>query len=270
MVIGGGRSSSRSPSACTTACTDSQGTAVRSAHPSARSTSTRWLANADELALSSAADIVILHDPQTAGLAAAVRATGATVIWRCHVGLDSANDHAREAWDFLRGYVLTADAFVFSRAGFAWEGLPRDRISVIHPSIDAFSPKNAEQGREQSLAILPAAGILAHDATDDPTFTRSDGSHRARGSTRRDPRGATARTRDRGRDRRCHAGTTSRTRSACSLASPATSRDEACASAAGGPVDRRPWPTTPRARQCWQGCGPPGTSCPTRSARACI
>ena len=34
-------------------------------------------------------DVVILHDPQTAGLAQSVRQTGATVIWRCHVGLDN-------------------------------------------------------------------------------------------------------------------------------------------------------------------------------------
>jgi trehalose synthase len=120
-------------------------------------------------------DIVILHDPQTAGLAAAVRATGATVMWRCHVGLDTANDRAREAWDFLRGYVQDAHVFIFSRAGFAWEGLPRDRISVIRPSIDAFAPKNAEQTREQSLAIMTQAGILADEAGAYPTFTRSDG-----------------------------------------------------------------------------------------------
>ena len=120
-------------------------------------------------------DIVILHDPQTAGLAAAVSKTGATVVWRCHVGLDAANDHAREAWDFLRGYVLGAHAFVFSRGGYAWEGLPRDRISVIRPSIDAFAPKNAEQDPEQSLAILATAGILADDVSAYPMFTRSDG-----------------------------------------------------------------------------------------------
>ena len=120
-------------------------------------------------------DIVILHDPQTAGLAAAVRETGATVMWRCHVGLDLANDRAREAWDFLRGYVLDAHVFIFSRAGFAWEGLPRDRISVIRPSIDAFAPKNAEQAREQSLAIMATAGVLADDVSAYPTFTRSDG-----------------------------------------------------------------------------------------------
>ena len=81
-------------------------------------------------------------------------------MWRCHVGLDVANDHARaQAWEFLRGYVLDADAFIFSRGGFAWEGSPRDRIAVIRPSIDAFAPKNAEQGPEQSLAILAAAGV---------------------------------------------------------------------------------------------------------------
>ena len=120
-------------------------------------------------------DIVILHDPQTAGLAAAVRKTGATVMWRCHVGLDAANAHARDAWDFLRGYVLDAHLSIFSRAGFAWEGLPRDRISVIRPSIDAFAPKNAEQSPDQSKAIMVTAGVLAGHVHAYPTFTRSDG-----------------------------------------------------------------------------------------------
>jgi trehalose synthase len=121
-------------------------------------------------------DMVILHDPQTAGLTEQVRRTGATVIWRCHVGLDQANDCAREAWRFLLSYVLPAHAFVFSRAGFAWEGLPRRQITVIRPSIDAFSPKNADQTRKQSLAILGRAGILARRADDEASFTRPDGS----------------------------------------------------------------------------------------------
>jgi trehalose synthase len=133
--------------------------------------------SADELVeLVRSQDIVILHDPQTAGLAESVRKTGATVMWRCHVGLDVANDHARDAWDFLRGYVLHAHRFIFSRAGFAWEGLPRDRISVIRPSIDAFAPKNAEQAPAQSLAIMASSGILAGTVDAYPTFTRSDGS----------------------------------------------------------------------------------------------
>jgi trehalose synthase len=122
-----------------------------------------------------AADVVVLHDPQTAGLVNAVHATGAAVIWRCHVGLDVANAWAREAWDFLEPYVLGADAYVFSRAAFVWDGLDEQRIAVIQPSIDAFSAKNAEQDTAQSLAILDRVGIIAHRSSALPTFTYADG-----------------------------------------------------------------------------------------------
>lgn len=44
---------------------------------------------------------MILHDPQTAGLAGAMKGTGATIIWRCHVGLDLPNRATRQAWSFL-------------------------------------------------------------------------------------------------------------------------------------------------------------------------
>ncbi len=133
-------------------------------------------ANATELLpLIHPEDVVILHDPQTAGLAEPVRRTGATVIWRCHVGLDHANEQARDAWRFLLPYVLPAHAYVFSRAGFAWEGLPRKKITVIRPSIDAFSPKNAEQSPDQSLAILFESGILAGRASEPARFVRTDG-----------------------------------------------------------------------------------------------
>jgi trehalose synthase len=133
-------------------------------------------ANAEELVeLVRPHDIVILHDPQTAGLVDAVRRTGAIVIWRCHIGLDHPNVRAREAWSLLRPYVLDADAYVFSRAAFAWEGLDRDKIAVIQPSIDIFSPKNTEQSTEQTLAILAAAGITDQLEANQPAFTRSDG-----------------------------------------------------------------------------------------------
>jgi trehalose synthase len=119
-------------------------------------------------------DVVILHDPQTAGLVDAVCAAGATAIWRCHVGRDRRNRYARDAWGFLRDYVLDADAFVFSRRAFVWEGLPEERIAVIQPSIDAFSPKNQEQAPGQTLAILSRAGIVPGHAAH-ATFTRFDG-----------------------------------------------------------------------------------------------
>ena len=121
-------------------------------------------------------DLVILHDPQTAGLVEAVRKTGATVIWRCHIGLDEPNDHARRAWSFLRPYVSDADAFVFSRPAFVWDGLPDERVSVIQPSIDAFSPKNADQTPAQTEAILARCAIVSGgERSARATFTRWDG-----------------------------------------------------------------------------------------------
>src|SRR5919109_807612 len=101
--------------------------------------------NARELAeMVAPRDVVVLHDPQTAGLVPSLRARGAPVIWRCHVGIDVPNDLARRAWRFLLGYVQEADAYVFSREAFVWEGLDRSKLTIIAPSIDAFSPKNED------------------------------------------------------------------------------------------------------------------------------
>jgi trehalose synthase len=133
-------------------------------------------ANAQELTrLVRRRDIVILHDPQTAGLVPAVRATGAICIWRCHVGIDHENAHVREACAFLAPYVTGADAYVFSRSSYMWAGLTLAKTSVIHPSIDVFSPKNAGQSPEQTLAILATAGVIAARAAGQPTYMRSDG-----------------------------------------------------------------------------------------------
>ena len=119
---------------------------------------------------------MILHDPQTAGLVPAIKRTGAIVIWRCHVGLDHPNRRSREAWAFLLHYVTEADACVYSRAAFVWDGLDPAKITVIQPSIDPFSPKNADQTGEQVRAILSRSGIATSGPSDEATFIRSDGS----------------------------------------------------------------------------------------------
>jgi trehalose synthase len=119
-------------------------------------------------------DVVIIHDPQPAGLIPAIRDIGCQTVWRCHVGLDQPHPLARRAWEFLIPYVRDADAYVFSRAAFAWEGLEKD-VTIIPPSIDAFSPKNQELDRERVLSILAVAG-LNEDRAAAPTFTNLDGS----------------------------------------------------------------------------------------------
>ena len=122
-------------------------------------------------------DVVLLHDPQTAGMIPRMLETGAPVIWRAHIGLDMPNDTAREGWRFLIPYVEQASAFVFSRPVYAWEGLDADRLTVIPPSIDAFSPKNQPMSFTGVTAVLRAAGLAAnHHDPSRAVFERLDGS----------------------------------------------------------------------------------------------
>ncbi|HEX5898191.1 MAG TPA: glycosyltransferase, partial [Solirubrobacteraceae bacterium] len=122
-------------------------------------------------------DVVLLHDPQTAGMVAPLVEKGVPVIWRAHIGLDVPNELAREAWRFLIGYVERADAFVFSRPGYTWEGLDASKVTVIAPSIDAFSPKNHAMSFTSVTAVLRAAGLAAdHHHHSRAIFERLDGS----------------------------------------------------------------------------------------------
>ena len=108
-------------------------------------------------------DVVLVHDPQPAGLIAPLRERGARVVWRCHVGYDGGNEWTERAWEFVRPYVESADAFVFSREAFAPSWVDRARLRVIPPSIDPFAPKNQDLTPFEVLAVLGAAGIVAPD-----------------------------------------------------------------------------------------------------------
>jgi trehalose synthase len=123
-----------------------------------------------------AGDVVIVHDPQPAGMIDGLRAAGAMVIWRCHVGTDVPSDLARRAWSFLLPYLARADAYVFSRESFAWAELPRDRVHVIPPTIDVFSPKNEDLEPGIVRAALVASGLLDDGGEHPPPiFRRQDG-----------------------------------------------------------------------------------------------
>jgi trehalose synthase len=120
-------------------------------------------------------DIVLLHDPQTAGLVAPLLERGARVVWRCHVGVDDPNGEAHAAWRFLGPYVSAAEAFVFSREAYIWEGLDKNRVHIIPPSIDAFSAKNQDMTADVGSSILRIAGLELGDPAEQPVFTRRDG-----------------------------------------------------------------------------------------------
>ncbi len=122
-------------------------------------------------------DVVLLHDPQTAGMIPRLLDTGVPIIWRAHVGVDPPNDLAREAWRFLIPYVELADAYVFSHSAYLWEGLDPAKLKVIAPSIDVFSPKNHAMAFTSVTAVLRAAGLAADRRHHYPraVFERLDG-----------------------------------------------------------------------------------------------
>lgn len=126
--------------------------------------------------LVSPGDLVLLHDPQTAGLAPALAGSGAHIVWRSHVGTSLPNDVGHLAVRFLLPYIREAEAYVFSRQAYAWPELDASRVHVIAPSIDPFSPKNEPLERATVAAVLRAAGIADGTTSGVPSFTREDGS----------------------------------------------------------------------------------------------
>lgn len=122
-------------------------------------------------------DVVVLHDPQVVGLTSQLQRLGASVLWNCHVGADAPNEHTRRAWKFLLPAASAADAQIFSRTQYVWDGLDPSRVAVIPPCIDAFSAKNQAMAPNQVQGVLAAAGVLrACWSEDDAVFTRIDGS----------------------------------------------------------------------------------------------
>ena len=134
--------------------------------------------NAEELrALVQPNDVVLIHDPQPAALAAAMRSAGARVIWRCHVGADEPNEWTERSWSFLRPYLEDVEAFVFSRRAFAPSWADESRLYVIPPSIDPFSAKNEPISQRNLRRILGYTGLIGGDGeTPAIPFTRRDGS----------------------------------------------------------------------------------------------
>jgi len=121
-------------------------------------------------------DIVVCHDPQTAGLVPHLVRAGMHVVWRCHIGHDRPGPHVDEGWEFLRPYLEHVPMAVFSRAAYAPAWLPRKRFVVLPPNIDPFSVKNQRMEEEQLHAILSEAGLVRESSVGSPTFLRTDGS----------------------------------------------------------------------------------------------
>ncbi|HSN32650.1 MAG TPA: glycosyltransferase, partial [Ideonella sp.] len=124
-----------------------------------------------------AGDVVIVHDPQPAGMIPVLVRTGARVVWRCHIGHDRVDEEVERGWRFLLPYVAPADAYVFTRAAYVPAALAAARAAIIPPSLDPFSAKNQPLTEEAVRAILRRTGICEAPATgaEASLFVREDG-----------------------------------------------------------------------------------------------
>jgi trehalose synthase len=95
------------------------------------------------------ADVIVVHDPQPAGLIERKREIGKSWIWRCHIDVSAPQ---ADVWNFLRPWIAQYDAAVFSMPDFAQQlPIPQFRIA---PSIDPLSDKNRPLDKNSVMRIL--------------------------------------------------------------------------------------------------------------------
>lgn len=104
-----------------------------------------------------AGDLLVVHDPQPAGMGAKLAAGGIRAIWRCHIGLDEKTRASEAAWAFLRPHLELYDHAVFSLAEYIPDFLPR--TSTITPGLDPLSHKNRDLSTHKLVGVLTCAGL---------------------------------------------------------------------------------------------------------------
>jgi trehalose synthase len=118
-------------------------------------------------------DVVVLHDPQTLGLAPAIKAAGARVVWHCHIGAVIPSERGPAAvWRAFDGELTTVDAVVTTLPEFA----PPDmrQLFVVPPAIDPAAPKNKELTRDEVAALLAEIGLTTDRASSGVTVTQEE------------------------------------------------------------------------------------------------
>ncbi len=94
-------------------------------------------------------DVIMIHDPQPAGLIEKKNEIGRKWAWRCHIDVSQPN---KKLWDFLQHYVTQYHASVFSMPDFSQQ-LPIPQF-LIAPSIDPLADKNKELEQDFIDSIL--------------------------------------------------------------------------------------------------------------------
>ena len=112
--------------------------------------------NATEI--SSGWDVIIVHDPQPAGVRQHVPEKAGHWIWRCHIDLSTPNPSAIE---HLVPLVRDYDKSVFHLQAYVPAGLngASSGVRICPPAIDPLSPKNMALSPEDAAFVCDQFGI---------------------------------------------------------------------------------------------------------------
>ena len=100
-------------------------------------------------------DVVIVHDPQPAGLRANAPDRSRRWIWRCHIDLSTPNEETLgRLLPLLRDY----DESIYHMEKYVPNGLD-GRVRIIPPAIDPLSPKNMALSPEDASFVCEQFGI---------------------------------------------------------------------------------------------------------------
>ena len=102
-------------------------------------------------------DVIIVHDPQPAGVHQHVPEKAQSWVWRCHIDLSTPNPGTIER---LTPLVQEHDAFLFHMEQYVPAGLNGKRPPyIVPPAIDPLSPKNMALSPEDAAFVCDQFGI---------------------------------------------------------------------------------------------------------------
>jgi trehalose synthase len=101
-------------------------------------------------------DVIIVHDPQPAGLRLNALEHARRWVWRCHIDLSAPNRSTLgRLLPLIRGY----DATVWHMRQYVPKDLDGGEVEIVPPAIDPLSPKNMALSPEDAAFVCEQFGI---------------------------------------------------------------------------------------------------------------
>jgi trehalose synthase len=102
-------------------------------------------------------DVIIVHDPQPAGMRQHAAERGKNWVWRCHIDLSEPN---RETLSRLEPLIIEYDATVWHLEQYVPNGFNAGgKVHIVPPAIDPLSPKNMALSPDDAAFVSEQFGI---------------------------------------------------------------------------------------------------------------